>query len=88
VKLFHLYNQDKGGDDGKNEELLWLFESMQYKIKLERNAKIASRLFMFKIYFDFGFKIVTESSSGIEMMKELQDCSNQRINVNNQLSIY
>lgn len=63
----------------KNEELLWLFETIQYKIKLEGEAKTAARLFMFKIYFDQGFKIVTESAAGTEMLQQLKSSSLQKV---------
>ena len=77
MKLFHLYNQDKGEE--KSEELAWLFETIQYKVKLEGGAKTAAKLFMFKIYFDFGFKILTDSTGGVQMLQELNTCSLQKV---------
>lgn len=62
LKFFRLYNSEKG--ENKSEEMLWLFQTIKNRIKVDQTAKSVGVALMFRVYFDFGFAYITESSEG------------------------
>ena len=69
IKFFRLYNSEKQTDT-KNEEMLWLFETIEKRIQATGAAKACGAAFMFQVYYDFGYEYFTEKE-GVLILETL-----------------